>query len=65
MAFNQQQDVDNMSIREAPHQSPDSEIRGSEACRDLTLKNAYTTPRLEMHRGDRKMSYNAAFCLGV
>lgn len=56
-----------MSIRGAPTPAPDSEIRGSEACRDLTLRNACTTPpRLEMcGGGDRKMSYNVAFCLGV
>ena len=59
--------MDNMSIRGAPTLAPDSEIRGSEACRDLTLRNADTTPpRLEMcSGGDRKMSYNVAFCLGV
>lgn len=57
-----------MSIREAPTPTPDSEIRGSEAYRkDLTLRNAVTTPPwLEMRSGrDRKMSYNVAFCLGV
>jgi len=43
-ASQQQQEVDNMSIREAPTLTPDSEIRGSEACRDLTSKNADTTP---------------------
>lgn len=36
--------MDNMSIRGAPTPTPDSEIRGSEACRDLTLRNADTTP---------------------
>lgn len=56
-----------MSIRETPTPTLNSEIRGSEACRDLTLRNASTTPpRLEMcSGGDRKMSYNVAFCLGV
>ncbi len=52
-----------MSIREAPTPTPDSEIRGSEACRDLTLRNANNTP--SAGNGDRKMSYNVAFCLGV
>lgn len=59
-----QKEVDSTSIREAPPTTiPDSEISRSEACRDLTLRNADNT--LEMRgSGDRKMSHNAAFCLG-
>lgn len=38
-----QQEADSTSIREAPTTIADSEISGSEACRDLTLWNADNT----------------------
>lgn len=42
--FSSHRKLDNMCIGEGPTPVPDSEIGGSEACRDLTLRNANTTP---------------------